>query len=386
MHDNPPAPAYADRLKARQATARALGARLDTLSYARLGAFGAALAVAGLAFGAKLFSPWFSLLPAALFVYLVATFEAARGRKAWAERAAAFYALGLSRLSGQPGAVSDGARLSDESHPYAADLDLFGPGSLFERLSSCRTRAGEDTLAAWLRAPAPPDEVKARQEAVADLVPRLDLREALAVAGADVPASDYDALARWGESPDPDAPPKWKRGAVEVLGWLNVLAWIGWLFADTTALPVLVCGLPSLLLGLQLGPWAGRVLKPLGRAAENLSLLEAVLRRIESESFSAPRLKELQGAMRAGGLLPSEQLRHLRLLLDGYSAQRNAFFIPVAVLRLWPIRFAFKLEAWRARSGPVIGNWLRAAGEVEALSSLAGYAFENPGDIFPAVA
>ena len=43
------------------------------------------------------------------------------------------------------------------------DLDLFGPASLFELLSIARTRAGEETLAAWLLAPADPDEIVARQ-------------------------------------------------------------------------------------------------------------------------------------------------------------------------------------------------------------------------------
>lgn len=354
------------------------------LSYARLGAFLVVLLAAALAFGAALFSPWLTLIPALGFMALVAQFEAARGRKTWAERAARFYATGLERLAGRPSGNGTGARFSDDAHAYAADLDLFGPGSVFEVLTACRTRAGEDTLAAWLLAPAPPDEVRARQSAVADLTARLDLREAVAVAGADVPAADYRPLAEWGAAP-PDAPPAWKWWAVELLGWGNVLAWAGWFFAGASALPVLALGLPSLALALPLAGWARRVLKPLDRATENLSLFEALLGRLEREPFSAPRLNELQTAMRAGGLLPSVQIRQLKLLLDGYNARRNAFFIPIAVLRMWNVRFAFKLEAWRARSGPAIARWMRAVGELEALSSLAGHAYENPTDIFPTV-
>ena len=375
---------YTERLAAREATAAALAARLDALSYARLGAFLAALAVAGLGFGARLFSPWLTLLPAAAFVYLVAQFEATRGRKAWAARAARFYAGGLDRLAGKPSGAGDGARFAADAHPYAADLDLFGPGSVFERVTACRTRAGEDALAAWLLRPASPDEVKARQEAVADLAPRLDLREAVAVAGADAPAADYRPLAEWGAAP-PDAQPPWKRWAVEALGWGNVLAWVGWLFAGTTALPVLAFGLPSLALALPLLPWARRVLAPLDRTAANLALFEAVLGRLEREVFAAPRLKALQAAMTAEGVPASRQVRQLRALLDGYDARRNAYFIPVAVLRMWGVRFAFELEAWRARSGPAVAHWLRAVGEAEALASLAGHAYENPADIFPIV-
>ncbi len=379
-----PASAYSERLAARRATVAALAARLDVLSYARLGSFFVTLLVAGLAFGAQLFSPWLTLLPALAFVYFVATFEATRGRKAWAERAAKFYAGGLDRLAGKSSGTGNGERFADDAHAYASDLDLFGPGSVFERVTVCRTRAGEDTLAAWLLAPASPAEVKARQEAVADLAPRLDLREGIAVAGADAPAADYHPLAEWGTAP-PDSQQRWKWWAVEALGWLNVFAWLGWLFVGTTSLPVLAFGLPSLALALPLMSWARRVLAPLERATENLSLFEAVLGRLEREAFAAPRLKELQAAMAAEGASAARQIHELRVLLDGYNARRNAFFIPVAVLRMWAVRFALKLEAWRARSGPAIARWLRAVGEVEALASLAGYAYENPTDIFPTV-
>jgi hypothetical protein len=174
---------------------------------------------------------------------------------------------------------------------------------------------------------------------------------------------------------------------IEVLGWGNVLAWLGWLFVGTREFPVLVLafGLPSLVIAAPLVRWAQRVLKPLERTTESLALFEVLLGRIEREQFTAARLKELQAAMTVAGLRASEQIRQLRAILHGYNARKNAFFAPVAVLRMWNVRFAFKLEEWRARSGAVVAHWLRAVGEVEALSSLAGYAYENPTDIFPTV-
>src|SRR5207244_5906150 len=146
---------------------------------------------------------------------------------------------------------------------------------LFERLTACRTRVGEDTLAAWLLAPATPAEVKARQEAVADLKPQLDLREAIAVAGANAPAVDYRDLAEWGNKP-PVVVKQWKRWTVEVLGWANVAAWAGWFGFGTTAIPVVAVGLPSLALALPLLAWAYGVLKPLEKVENDLSLLESI--------------------------------------------------------------------------------------------------------------
>ncbi|MFO0823252.1 MAG: hypothetical protein U0792_09040 [Gemmataceae bacterium] len=179
--------------------------------------------------------------------------------------------------------------------------------------------------------------------------------------------------------------PQWKRWAVEVLGWGNVLAWFGWLFVGTGPLPVLAFGLTSLLLALPIRPWAERVLAPLEEVEHHLSLLETLLARLEREPFTSSRLKELQGAMKAGGLLASAQIRELRRLLGWYDSRRNAFFVPIAILRMWNIRFAYMLEQWRGRSGPAVARWLRAVGEIEALSSLASASYENPGDVFPTV-
>jgi hypothetical protein len=380
-----PAAAYADRLAARKSAAAELRRRLDRLSTARLVAFLVGLAVAGLAFAVGVISPYFVAVPVVAFFWLVARYEMARGRLAWAERAARFYAGGLDRLNGKPGTLSDGSRFADDAHPYANDLDLFGPGSLFARLNACRTRPGEDTLAAWLKAPAKPDEVAARQAAVRDLTPRLDLREALAAAGADVPTgADYAALAEWGAAPAMPVA-AWKGTAVEALGWANILAWVGWLVVGTTVLPVVAFAILSLVVAVPLLGWARQILAPIEKAEQNLSLLEAVLARLEREPVAAPRLRDLQAAMRADGLTASAQIRELRQLVTWLNAKRNGMFVPVAVLRMWDVRFGFKFEAWRKRSGSHVREWLRAVGEAEALSSLAGYAFENPADVYPTV-
>src|SRR5262249_52490087 len=69
------------------------------------------------------------------------------------------------------GSGSTGERFLDPTHPYAADLDLFGPASLFELLSTARTYVGEETLANWLLAPASYEVVQARQGQWRNCVP-----------------------------------------------------------------------------------------------------------------------------------------------------------------------------------------------------------------------
>ncbi len=204
------------------------------------------------------------------------------------------------------------------------------------------------------------------------------------MAGAAVPAVDYQPLADWGSSP-PESIDSWKRWAIEILGWANVAAWVGWLFLGTSALPVLVFGVASIAVAAPLVPWSRRVLAPLERAERDLSLLESVLARLEREEFTAPRLRSLQAAMTVDGRRASVQIAELRYVLHWFNSRRNPLFLPVAILRMWDVRYAFKLEGWRVRSGPAVERWLRAVGEVEALSSLAGHAYDNPADVYPSV-
>src|SRR5262249_2536265 len=111
---------------------------------------------------------------------------------------------------------------------YAVDLDLFGPGSLFERLCLARTRAGRETLARWLIAPAPPDEIRARQTAVPDLRERISWRERLALFGDDVPEAIATAdLAAWGSAiGQPSAVPG--RLIAPIVVAVTFLAFGGW--------------------------------------------------------------------------------------------------------------------------------------------------------------
>lgn len=60
-------------------------------------------------------------------------------------------------------------------------------------------------------------------------------------------------------------------------------------------------------------------------------------------------------------------------------------FAPIAALVAWDLHFAFAIEAWRGRYGGRIRQWLDAIGELEALCSLAAYAYEHPADPFPQI-
>ncbi len=380
-----PHTAYADRLDARRADVARIDAQIDRVGQLRVAVFAASVAAAGALWLTGAASPWWAAAGAVAFLGLVLRSKALGYRRVRALRAVRYYRDGLDRLAGKwIGRGPTGERFADPGHLYAADLDLFGVGSLFQRLCAARTASGEQMLASWLLAPAAAGEVRERQGAVADLRDRLDLREYLAVLGGAAESADVTPLVEWGTRPARDVL-RWRRAAVLALGWFNLAAVIGWLAVGTTSIPVLVGLVASAVAVWPLVRWSREVARPVEEAANDLPLLEAILARLEGEPFTAPRLIALQASLAPGGVPPSEQVRRLRAIAEWSAARRNQLFLPVAILMMWDVRTAFRLEDWRSRFGPAIGRWLAAVAELEALASLAGYAFENPADPFPEV-
>ena len=113
---------------------------------------GAGITAGWAAFGFAWFSPWWLLIFIAAFVALAVRQE--RNSRAWsrAKRAATLYGFLRARVSGEwPGKGRTGGEFADAEHLFSGDLDLFGAGSLFERISMARTAMGEAMLAALSR-------------------------------------------------------------------------------------------------------------------------------------------------------------------------------------------------------------------------------------------
>lgn len=127
----------------------------------------------------------------------------------------------------------------------------------------------------------------------------------------------------------------------------------------------------------------GRVIAEVERPGRELPLLAEILSRLERERFVSPRLAELRSELEADGMPPSRQIARLGRLIQILDSTRNQFFALIAFVLLVPAQLALAIERWRQRAGAKIPRWLDAVAEIEALSSLAGYAYEHPQDPFP---
>jgi MutS domain V len=298
-------------------------------------------------------------------------------------RAIDFYQRGLDRLTDQwSGKGETGDRFLDPEHPYARDLDLFGKASLFELLSTARTRAGEHTLAAWLLAAAPVYEITQRQQALRELAPRVAFREQLFLLGDTVRTGvNPDALIAWGER-SPAFPSRATRITTSLLAILWIASLIAWGRFDLGWLAALISIL-NLAWAHHLFARVDTAASAVEAATEDLELLAGVLALLEREPFTATRLVSLQSGLNTGGIAPSTAIRNLARTVEYLRHRHNRFFRPLDLFVFWSAQLLFAAEGWQQKFGPQIRTWIQAVGDFEALVSLSAYAYEHPGDAFP---
>jgi len=379
---------YTRRLESRRTESARLDRRFRTLGNFRLLVAVGFAAIAWFSIARSAVTPWLLLIPALTFVVLLILSERAAKARGRANRAIAFYELGFCRLDDcWAGRGETGERFRDSAHPYAEDLDLFGKAGLFELLCTARTRMGEEKLARWLLAPASADEIRERQSAVEELRPALNLREDLALLGEDVRSGvNPEELSAWalGHSVGPPLPPlSAVRIVAAILVALVLLALAAWGMFGLPPIFVLAVLFLEGVLGLRLRSAIAHVVQAVERPSHDLALLSAVLKRLESEPFTSPRLLALRQDLNTGGQPPSRQIAKLGRLIELLDSRDHLLLRVIGPPLFWTTQLALAIEAWRRSCGPAVARWLNAVGEMEALSALASYAYEHPDDPFP---
>ncbi len=296
----------------------------------------------------------------------------------------------LKRLNGEWLEFDDtGAEFADPNHPFSGDLDLFGPGSLFQWINTAVTFLGRRRLAHILDGALPgAEEIRERQEAVAELGPLLSWRQKF----------QSEALAIAGRMRDPEFLFKWAEERDRLADW----AWVG---LGVRILPVvtgllLLCGiwlkLPFYLPGAALA--VHYVLLRIGRKernaifdalagyAQNIKVYQRLLETFESKRFHSKALAGLRQSMVGGDGQPAfRQIERLARIADAVSNRNNAFYFFFNLVVLWDYQCHWSLARWKEQSGKLLRVWLEALATMEALSSLALIRFDHPGWPMPLV-
>lgn len=374
---------YAQRQRAREASAAARERMHIRLGNAKVAIFLGILIYWALTLGGQS-NAWVYGTAVTAFMALSMWHELTLRAMARANAAVAFYRDGAARI--QDTWMRDepsGERFKNADHPYADDLDLFGPGSLFQLVSQCRTPMGEERLARWLLQPAAIEVITERQAQVAALGSHLDLRERVAVVNAGQRRFMLpDQLIAWAETAT-TLPPL--RIIIVTLALVFAATFANFMYGGS-GWPVLAAlAVNGVVLGV-LGKRANAIVEALSAStgATGLDLLANVIKEIELEPFDGRALSALAARLKGDGsaVAASRGIARLARITDWADSRHNVFVRLSELPLLATLQVGYACDAWRQRRGRQFRDWVDAVGEIEALLSLAGYSYEHPADPF----
>lgn len=267
---------------------------------------------------------------------------------------------------------SDGKEYVSHSS-LASDIDVVGPGSLYQLINRCITQHGNNSLVKILIAN-PPNAafIQRRQASLRELTPLTDLRQdliAIAIPGTGQEKT-MTSTAQYFSS-----------------GFWKVLL-TAWPFVSAASIALGVYVYPLFYAVPFLAWW------PLMRESIRVQLLYTeisgtsgmwksyaqLFKRLSESSFKSEELIELKSVTEGA----AQAIQKLSKLSARWDQRQNGLAIGfMNTLSLFDIKCAYDFERWKSDHQMQLNSWLDAIGEIEMLNSLASFAFNHSDYVYP---
>jgi hypothetical protein len=290
------------------------------------------------------------------------------------------------------------------AHPFERDLDITGKRSLLRLLDSAITAEGSQRLRSWLLSPTlDPLVIEKRQSLVRELTGHALFRDKLQLLSA-VAGKDSRTSGGWNDQTGRSS--RWKTRML--IDWIVLgvneqsLRRILTLLATLAGLNIILFVLAFLSVIPHVWPivfliYVGVMILYQSRIAtswgelqnlENvLSRFKTVFQYLETRGFrSTPGLAEICADFSDKKKPPSVEARKLARLAAALGLRTNALlWLLVNALVPWDFYFTHRLELIKKDLAQLFPRWLNAWYELEALNSLANFAYLNPAYVFPTI-
>ena len=289
----------------------------------------------------------------------------------------------------------DPATLSSNGHPFESDLDITGERSLHRLLDCAVTKEGSERLKSWLLSARPDAQgIQQRQALVHELKGHSVFRDKLQL---------LSAVARINTGQSRRQSP-WNSS--KLVEWIershpkgSLLPTVVFLFILST-LNIALILLGSFKLIPQVWPfmfliYMGAMIMKQSRVAtawddlqeleKTLTHFKVVFAYLESRKCqNTSGLAEICAPFVVEGKRPSTEMKRLGRLAAALGLRTNPIlWFLVHLLMPWSFYFTYRLELVKAEIAQQLPRWLDAWYELEALNSLANFAYLNPHYEFP---
>ena len=284
----------------------------------------------------------------------------------------------------------EGSEFLDESHPYAYDLDIFGRHSIFQLLNRTILDHSKALLAKWLLHHENKSVIEKRQQAIQELVQKLDFMQQVSAAARvtfrkskEDLESQLDNIFQWMGEKSEDVNILLYRLLAYTLTTINIgLIILAIINPSLYSLPLLSIFISLMLLGIVLNQ-AKALGENLNTSSHIIEAYANILEKIENEPFENPSLKSLKNSLYDNDKKASAKIKQLKKIVFWFSARASMFYALLDGIFLIDFHLVNAAHIWKKQNAKHIHQWTDAVHELEALASLAGFFALNEDYIFP---
>lgn len=270
------------------------------------------------------------------------------------------------------------------------DLNLLGEESLHLLIDTATSREGSGILRQWLNEPElSREKIYEKQELIKELIPQVKFRDNLIISALlSGKPSGGSRLLSWLNNEGAGKEKKLKRLTL----LLAVLALVNILLIALYMLNVIPAYWPiTTLLYLSVYYMNQKNVEDIPDETDilkkELGSLSRIFRTVETNKFSkCPRLKELCRPFLNPEDSPSAAMKKINRII--YTMQfRGNPLIWFIIIMITPLDYfmAIELSRLKKRIALILPEWLSVWHKLEALSSVANFAYLNPGYTFPSI-
>lgn len=275
-----------------------------------------------------------------------------------------------------------GTEFENESHPYTADLDVFGKFSLFSMVNRCATALGISLLADWMKSAAAKTVIEERQSAVAEIEEDLDWSQGFQsrlLSSVDHKIEAKPFLLHYFESTHLKFGNTFMRLYVSLAPYILLAGMLYALFITPIWTAVFLLGFVNLFWTLGLAGKVGLFSSRIDTVGQVLGAYAEGIAWIEQKTFISAENLRLQRQFRGEGRPLSGAFQELSILINKLDSRNNMLMGTVLnFVFLWDFKYVMKMVQWKHRYGADVLGAFDTIAAFEALNSLAILKRNNP--------
>jgi hypothetical protein len=287
---------------------------------------------------------------------------------------------------GENDAFSDGAWALDDAHDFAADLDIFGPGSIFPKINRTGTFRGEQALAELLKSPLNDVvDIRQYQEAVNHLKPQIQFRQLYLAQSrlAQESPKDFQELQEWMQQKPAFLGQKFLLVGSWVMRALTIISLIYYIQSGVYSFFVMCVLANFLIIGSQTAK-IHQIHARVGRKEQLLRKYSLLFTMVSKTSnfLENELLSELQHRTKQADTALLQLSKVVNLLDQRMNLLVNLFLNGTFLFDLICIT---NLEKWKARYHEKFDSWFAAMEQMEVFNSLSTFSFNHPTYVQPII-